>query len=256
MPAPEPHRLVVVGASNLARMALALLDAQRAAAARPVEMHATSGRGRSYGMASRLLGRGLDSILDSGMWQHLAGAAPRATTALLMDVGNDLLYGAPVPRILEWAATTLQRLVAGSARRVVIGLPIDAIRTLSVARYLVVRSVLFPACRLGLTQAIDGAMALHEGLAALAPKHGATFHALPAAWFGLDPVHVRRACWDDAARTWLEAPPAGNGQRVDSTIERLRLLLLAPAERRWFGHRRCHAQPARHWRDGSSLSLW
>ena len=69
--------------------------------------------------------------------------------------------------------------------------------------------------------------------AALAPRHGATFHGLPGAWFGLDPVHVRRASQHDAARTWLEAPAAATGKRMDSATERLRLLFLAPAERRW-----------------------
>ena len=254
------HRLVAVGASNLARMALALLDAQRAVVAGPVEMHAALGRGRSYGMPSRLLGRGLDGILASGLWAHLDGDRPTAradaTTVLLMDVGNDLLYGAPVPHILAWTATALQRLADLGTRRVVVGLPIAAIRTLSRWRFLAVRSVLFPRSRLTLAQAIDQATAVHEGLADLAARTGATFHPLPAAWFGLDPVHVRRSRWQDAARSWLGTPTALVPPRLDTAWQRCRLLTLAPAERRWFGRTTRHAQPARCFADGSSLSLW
>lgn len=87
------HRLVAVGASNLARLALPLLDAARARCGGAVEAWFALGRGRSFGLRSRLLGRGLGSIRDSGQWERLPHLPPAPTTALLMDVAA---AGAPV----------------------------------------------------------------------------------------------------------------------------------------------------------------
>ncbi len=249
------HRLVAIGASNLARLALALLDAERSRTGGPVAMHAALGRGRSYGLPSRLLGRGLDSILASPIWAQLPGGDAATTTAVLLDVGNDLLYGAPVPRILDWAHTAVTRLCAHARRVVVVGLPLASIATLSPRRFVLVRRVLIPSCTLSLADAIAGAKRLHDGLEAMARDVGATFHDLPGAWYGFDPVHIRRGHQWAAVRSWLAAD-AEPQQRLDGSWPRLRLLLAAPATRRWFGHTTTCPQPCRRFTDGSSLSLW
>ncbi len=255
-PGAAPARLVAVGASNLARLALALLDAHRAATGGAVDMHAALGRGRSFGIDSKLLFvRGLPSVLASAMWRHVRGGDRAATTALLLDVGNDLLYGIGVTRILAWADETLQRLGDVAARLVVVGLPLARIRCLPRWRYLAVRSVLVPTCRLSLRDAVGGSDVLHEGLRALAARHGAAFHEPPATWYGFDPIHVRRRHWSDAARAWLGgASPLPSA--IDTHRNRLAMLAWAPAERRWFGVRTRTPQPVRRFADGSSLSLW
>lgn len=142
------RRFVAVGASNLARMALALLDAERARAGGPVHADLALGRGRSFGMPSRLLGRGIDGILASRLWSQAAAAPREATTALLMNVGNDLLYGAAPPQILACADATLARLCERAERVVVVGLPIAAVRLLPPWRFHVVHRVLVPSSRL------------------------------------------------------------------------------------------------------------
>ena len=57
-------RLVALGASNLARGFGALVAATRAAWGGPFDVVSAFGPGRSYGMASSLLGRRLPAILD------------------------------------------------------------------------------------------------------------------------------------------------------------------------------------------------
>ncbi len=253
-------RLVALGASNLARGMLALLDAARTSAGGPVEAHAALGRGRSYGMRSSLLGRGLAGITNCGLWPALSAAPPAPTTAVLMDVGNDLLYGVDVPGILGWIECALQRLAGTRTieRSVVLGLPMAAIRTLPNWRYLLVRSILVPQCRLPLAVMLDRAERVHHGLAALAQHHGATFHELQEQWYGFDPVHIRHRHWPAAARQWLGVgsdptvlPAATNG-----AFARLRFLGTTPAERTWFGWPHHATQPTRRWVDGTTLSLW
>jgi hypothetical protein len=250
------RRLVAVGASNLARMALALIDAERACAAGPVHADMALGRGRSYGMPSRLLGRGLDGIRRSRLWAEPASIPRAATTALLMDVGNDLLYGAAPPQILAWADETLARLCDRAARVVVVGLPIAAVRLLPPWRFHVVRRVLVPSSRLSYAAARDGCEQLHDGLRALAAARGARFCEQPLAWFGLDPMHVRRSRWRDAADAWLDAPTVAVPAPLDTHAHRLGLLFAAPDERRWFGRTTRTPQPARRYADGSALALW
>lgn len=250
-------RLVALGASNLARGMLSLLDAQRDACGGPIEALAALGHGRSYGIESSLLGRRIGGIDDCGLWQALANRPPAPTTALLMDVGNDLLYGIAVPQILEWVERALQRL-QHAERRIVIGLPLATVRTLGHRRFVFVRSILWPACRLSLPEAVRLSEQTHSGLHALSQRYGATFHELPAAWYGFDPVHIRRRHWPHAARTLLEVP-AGTPRLqnpTDGPLARLRLLGTAPAERTLFGRPQRREQPARRWQCGSTLAMW
>jgi hypothetical protein len=255
MPAPLRHRFVAVGASNLTRMALALLDAARAVAGGPVEAHMALGHGRSYGQPSRVLGRGLGSIVDSPLWSTMATAPKLPTTALLMDVGNDLMYGSDVARILGWVDRTLMQLTAFADRLVVVGLPLPAIEKLGAFRFGMVRRILVPGSPLTLATAKSGSASLHAGLTERAAALGATFHAPPDDWYGIDPIHIRRRWIRRAAAAWLgdEGVPI---QRCDGMLARWRFLLAAPAERSWFGRARRREQPARTWPDGSSLSLW
>jgi hypothetical protein len=231
------ERLIALGASNLARMALTLLDAARAAAGAPVEAHAALGRGRSFGIRSNVLGRGLSGIDGCGLWAALESTPPQPTTAIVMDVGNDLLYGVDVERILGWVDAALRRLATHAPRRLVVGLPMTSLQRLPAWRFALVRSVLVPSCRLTLDGALAGAARLHAGLGELAAAHSATFHVPPSEWYGFDPIHVQRRHWRTAARTWLGvAATAGlPDAAIDGAAARLRFLFAAPAERRFFG---------------------
>jgi hypothetical protein len=253
-----PPRLLCVGASNLARMALPLLAAARARAGGPVEAHLALGRGRSFGVRSSLLGRGLDGIRHSALWPLLPTLPTAPTTAVLLDVGNDLLYGFSPPAILGWVDEVLQRLAAAASERHVVGLPLAAIDRLRPWQFRLVRSVLFPPSRLTFADARSMSQQLHDGLRTLAARHGATFHELPLASYGFDPVHVRRSCWQRAVRSWLEVPDdaAEPTPPVAGTFAQLRFLFAAPNARTWFGRPQHGRQPARRWADGSSLSLW
>jgi hypothetical protein len=238
-------------------MGLLLLDAARTAANAPVEAHAALGRGRSYGIPSRMLGRGIGGIDDSALWHTLERMPAGAGTALVMDVGNDLLYGVEPPRILAWVDAALHRLASRSARRIVVGLPMPALRRLRPWQFRLVRTLLVPGCRLAFADALAAAERLHAGLEALAAAHGATFHAPPGDWYGFDPVHVRRACWREAAQTWLGTDAAGPlPPRLDTPLARLQFRFAVPAERTLLGRRQGRAQPWRRFADGSTLSLW
>src|SRR5437016_5976799 len=88
-------RAVLLGASNLKMGLPRVVRRLLAAAGGPVDVLAACGHGRSYIQWSRIFlgARGLPGIVECGLWKSLAGRPPLPTVALVMDVGNDLLYG-------------------------------------------------------------------------------------------------------------------------------------------------------------------
>lgn len=250
-------RWILLGASNAARGGLALLDAMRARAGGPVEVHGAIGRGRSYGIPSRLLGRGLSGILASPLWSATAAGDRRRTTAILMDVGNDLFYGVPVPLLLAWIDLCLQRLGERAAEVAVVGIPMTALHRLRPWQYEVFRRLMAPSCRLSLAEGLRQAQQLHEGLQALAARHQARFVPVDDAWYGVDPIHVRWRHWRNAAALLaggddVRAPE----RRLDGPLARAGWWWARPAERTWFGRLQTARQPARRYAEGSTVSLW
>lgn len=235
-----PARVVALGASNLTRGFPHLVAAARSWSGPDVEVLAALGLGRSYGVESRVLARTLPGILDCGLWSALARRPEVSTRALVTDVGNDILYGAPPERILDWVEDALGRLRRVTADIVVAGLPLDSIRRLSAAKFLAFRTILYPPCRLPLTRVRHDAERIAEGLAGLAASHGAHFVALRPDWYGFDPVHVRPARWAESWQTILRGEPTPDGARP-SLSEMIRLHAMTPERQRLFGIERTKA---------------
>jgi hypothetical protein len=146
------------------------------------------------------------------------------------DVGNDLMYGFSTKQVLIWVNETLCRLQRTTRDIILTDLPLKSIQKLSPSKFLVFRSILFPHCCLSLVQVLQAVERINAGLAELAAAFGARLFKLNPAWYGLDPIHIRRPLWRAA---WREILGAGCTTGVnDPPLEGLRLYFLAP-ERRW-----------------------
>jgi hypothetical protein len=153
------------------------------------------------------------------------------TRALVTDVGNDLLYGFSVERTLGWVEEVLIRLGRVTKDIVLTDLPLASAYGLSNMKFLVIRSMLVPSCRLTLGQVIDRAERVNEGLGKLSAAYGAKYFHLDPTCYGFDPIHVRPSQWHRAWQRILgeqSLEPFGCGSMVES----LRLYLMRP-ERRW-----------------------
>jgi len=245
---PAPMRVVALGASNLTRGLLALTDTSRRTWGGDVEIFAALGHGRSYGMRSRFVARDLPGILDSGLWEALSGLGPAPTRALVTDVGNDILYGASADRVLGWVEEAVSRLLLRTDDVVIAGLPMDALGHLRTSAFLLVRSVLFPTCRLTLGEVRSVAEEVSQGLLELAQRRGIRFAPLRAEWYGFDPIHFRPATWDAAWAEILDCPvrPANLPADLREWLTLYGLL----AERQWILGREIRrpqtGQPLRH----------
>jgi hypothetical protein len=250
---------VALGASNLTRGFLTVVDAARLAWGEPLEIFTALGHGRSYGTKSAFLARTLPSIKDCRLWSDLQDRPAAATLALVTDVGNDILYGAPVDEILAWVEDCLLRLKRLGADVVVTDLPLASIARLSEAHFLLFRSVLVPSCRLSLAQVTDRATAVALGLDRIAAAHDAAFFRLRPEWYGFDPIHIRPALWDAAWREIL----LGDGALVTaqaaagrSLTRWLKLYLAAPEQRWLLGRERKRPQPSLTLGRGTSVFIY
>jgi len=227
-------RIIALGASNLTRGFQTVVSAARAEWGPDIQVLAALGHGRSYGGSSRVLGRTLPGILQSGLWWKLASMEPASTRALVTDVGNDILYGHSAGQILEWMDEIVRRLREFTPDIVLTELPLESIRRLSPRKYLLFRSILFPSSSLSFAEVMASAVAVNTGLEELADGRGLTFFRLNPAWYGFDPIHIRPSLWRRAWQQILGVHPVSPGER-NSLAEGLKLYLMAPERRRLFG---------------------
>ncbi|OQW30042.1 MAG: hypothetical protein A4E19_10810 [Nitrospira sp. SG-bin1] len=254
MPA-DVARVVALGASNLTRGFQAVVSTARSVWGPSIEVLAALGHGRSYGAPSKFLFRTLPSILKSGLWAELECRPPMATRGLVTDVGNDILYGFSVEHTLGWVEEVLVRLRAVTNDIILTDLPLASIHRLSNVKFLVFRSILAPSCRLSLTQILDRAESVNEGLARLSAVYGARLFQLDPAWYGFDPIHVRPSRWRSAWQQILGAQPeVGSSGR--SIIESVRLYCMHPEHQWLFGMEQITPQAGLALRSGGQVWLY
>lgn len=253
-------RIILLGASNIT-LALPIIVEMLRAACGPVELLAAHGHGRSFGMGSRLLCRGLPSIRSCRLWRDLARREPPAQRpwALVTDVGNDLLYGASPPQIRDWVATCLDRLETQEADVTLATLPMHSVLRLGRVRFGLTRALFFPGADLAWDRMRALAQELDEGLRALASERGVRTLAPRPEWYGFDPIHIRRRM---RRRAWshllaLESSPArAVSARRWGFATAVRIRLARPAVRTVCGVRQQAVQPVLCLPDGTTISLY
>lgn len=244
-----------LGASNLTRGLHTVVSTARETWGRDIEVLAALGHGRSYGAQSRVLGRALPGILESGLWRELESRPQAVTRCLVTDVGNDIFYGFSPEQVLAWVAEAIVRLRRFTTDITVTDLPLANARGMSDARFAVFRSILVPSCHLSLTEVRTRAERVNAGLVDLAAAHGATLFRLKPEWYGIDPIHIRPSLCRPAWQQILGSDVRTDGRRR-SWLEPLRLYLLRP-ERRWmFGVEQVTPQTGVALRSGARVWLY
>lgn len=251
------HRLVALGASNVSVGFPQLVDAARGLAAGPVDVLAAMGHGRSYGRWSSIPGRALPGVTECGLWDALRRRPPLPTTALLTDIGNDLLYGVEPAALIGWVAECLTRLREVHARVSVAEIPLPAVTGLGPARYRLFRSIFFPGLGMSLSELTRYATATQRGVAQAASEAGARIAPVRPEWYGLDPIHIKpwrfRGAWSNMLGVQnAELPP----HRLLPLRDRLALRWTRYDRVRVLGRQRRHTQPCLTARDGTRVSVF
>ena len=257
-PLPE-RRVVLLGASNLRRCMAIVWETVRGVWGTPLDVLAAFGHGRSYGVESRVLGRSLPGIVECDLWKTLPSRPPAVSAALITDVGNDLLYGRNVTIIVKWVRICLERLAATEAKIIVTELPISTLDGLGPIRYQLMRSLLFPSCRLSLATILGRARELNFQLVELARQFSAVTVKPQAEWYGWDPIHIRyraqNQAWGQIFSNWSHGSIQPSGFRASLRM-RWYLQSLKPSRRRMWGIEQLQAQPCSRLSDGTLISLY
>jgi hypothetical protein len=254
------NQIVLLGASNLTRALSTAMETAQLICGRPSRILVAAGHGRSYGVYSQVLFRGLPGITQCGLWDDLAKGPKVPTLALLTDLGNDIAYEISAEKIIEWVRWCVECLAEHKARMIITTLPVQSLERLSPEEYRFFRGLFFPGRRLSLQQALDRARTINVALRQLSLERGVTLVDQRPEWYGFDPIHIRRRFFSiayyDILKHWVDSDrdelPVGR-----TFIRRwLRLLLLAPQYQRVFGFDRYRKQPAGLLSDGSTVSLY
>lgn len=253
------RRVVVLGASNVARGISTIVETAQLTFREPIEIMAAFGHGRSFGEVTTVFFRKISGIFFCGLWPALSDSQPLPTVALITDIGNDILYGVSNKTILQWLDGCVERLAQSGANTVITALPVDRISQISPRQFLFFRSMLFPRCRLPFEEVVARAYDLNQGVADLAQKRKISLIPQKNDWFGFDPIHIRRRCfstaWSEILQDWTGK--SDMRQLAKGSLRRwLYLHSLAPRERWICGLRQEKNQPAGALRDGSTIALY
>lgn len=253
------RRVILLGASNLVRSISTVVETARGLWGEPIEIMAAIGHGRSYGQHSRMMGRKISGIFSCTLWKDLQTRPALPTVALVTDVGNDLGYGVSVPELVSWIEGCLDHLDSASASTIITELPLARLERLSEREFLFFRALFFPKSRLTFADIRSRAYDLNESLLRIAGQRKIPVISVSGAWYGFDPIHLKRSAWREAWPTILAAWRANEEVSVRPRTSFARwayLRSLMPAEREVFGVTRLHAQPSGMLRDGTTISLY
>lgn len=253
------RRVILLGASNLVRSISTVVETARGLWHEPVEVMAAIGHGRSYGQNSQMLGRKISGIFPSTLWKDLQTRPDLPTVALVTDVGNDLGYGVSVPELVSWVEGCLDHLERARASTILTELPLARLERLSEREFLFFRTLFFPKSRLTFADIRNRAHDLNAALVEIAAQRKIPVISVSGAWYGYDPIHLKRSAWREAWPAILSAWRAGEEVAVRPRTSFARwayLRALAPAERVVFGFERRHEQPCGALGDGTTISLY
>jgi hypothetical protein len=158
-------------------------------------------------MPSSVLGRKLPSISECGFWETEFDPplSECSTRTILTDVGNDILYGVTAKNISDWVETTLGRVVQFSSKVAMAQLPMASLRSLTERRYRFFRRILFPKCKLGLSEAMSVGDTVTENLESISREADVSLLTPPREWYGIDPIHIRKRFRTKAWSEFLRA---------------------------------------------------
>lgn len=252
------RRAVILGASNVTLSLPTVVETARHAWGQPLEFLAAIGHGRSYGLTTNFLGRGLPGIAGCGLWDELQQRPPLPTAALVTDIGNDIIYGCPVTPIVKWLETCLTSLAEQSERLVITRLPLDSIARVPEWKIRLLLSLFFPNSRLNRDDALAKAVELDQRLTEFAHRFGAYVVQPEANWYTWDPLHIARRyrglAWNHYMRWWSNGHPTT--QATPSLRRRFALRRSRPRSWTRFGIQKHREQPCVKLADGTTVSLF
>ena len=188
----DRQTVLLLGASNLTLGWKPVLTALCSTVPGPLDVRVSLGMGRSYVDWSGFWLRRLPGIINCGLWDSLKDSGSKPPLVLITDLGNDIVYMHSPEKIFETAAECIRRIRVWrpDARIVLTGLPLDSVKSLSAAHFVIARTLLFPGCTMPLNEICEKSFALDVAIREFAQANDLPCVVPKAEWYRADPIHV------------------------------------------------------------------
>ncbi len=180
---------ILLGASNLSRAHSGLVkNLEHNLHPRSVRFLSALGSGRGYSVEGGLLNIAYPPIKNCGLFAAAREIAVNRVVALVTDVGNDIMYGVPVEKIIADLKELFEKLHDLDADILVTPLPHRLEEGIGDFYYRCLRGISYPACRVEQGTAIAAVREINRFLHALAPDRIKLITSLNA-YYGIDMIH-------------------------------------------------------------------
>jgi hypothetical protein len=240
----EKQSVVLLGASNLTLGWKPAVRALQHVVPGEIDLRVCLGMGRSYIDWSAVLIRRLPGIIQCGLWENLPATGSAAPLVLMTDIGNDIVYTRDPEEIFQTVEECLRRIKAWrpDARIAMTGLPLASVEAMGRARFLLMRTILFPGCMMTFQQICERSRALNALLESYTRKHQIPFIQPDGAWYHIDPIHVIPPLREKVFRQFFSLWKPGEIAKSD-VLTAVTPTLPATAERTVAGFARRTSQP-------------
>ncbi len=172
-PAKEKTHLILLGASNLARARFGLNRYFETSLPNLVSISIASGPGRAYCVSGGIFTVNYPPLKTSPILNlsQEESTKYRQTAALICDIGNDIMYGVPVQKLIKDLEKSIQNLFDFCSHVFALPIPCIKIEELSHWQINILKRFLFPKCGLSPEKIIASIQAVNQFLSEInAPK--------------------------------------------------------------------------------------
>lgn len=191
-PSSEKQSVILLGASNLTLGWKPAVRALQQTVPGDIDLRVCLGMGRSYIDWSAVLFRRLPGIIQCGLWENLPETGASSPLVLMTDIGNDIVYSRDPEEIFQTVEECLRRIRAWrpDARIAMTGLPLPSVESMGKARFLLMRTIMFPGCGMSFQEICERSRVLNGLLESYVKQHQIPFVNPEGAWYRSDPIHV------------------------------------------------------------------
>jgi hypothetical protein len=206
----SPILLILLGASNLSRGCFAFARHMKACLhPRKVEVLIASGPGRAYHASGGLLNVTYPPIQSCEIFEvaQKKSESGYQVITLVIDIGNDLMYGVSAEKVIETVQQIFSRLQSMNAKIFYVTLPVAFEKEVHPLWFYILRSILLPFSRVSYDEATMGIIKVNRFLKESACQYA---HLIPNMdrYLGFDEIHYGwlrgHHAWSHVAKVMLD----------------------------------------------------
>jgi hypothetical protein len=168
-PTKPKFHFILLGASNLARARFGLNQYLEKSFPNLISTSIASGPGRAYSVSAGIFGINYSPLKASPIFNlgREESSNYRQTIALISDIGNDIMYGVPVQKLIQDLENSILNLSGFCSHVFILPIPSKKIESLNHWQINILKRILFPKCTLSPEKIISSIQIVNQFLSEL-----------------------------------------------------------------------------------------